>query len=165
LNEDGGYKKTENALGGIRTAEFSGTAEWGNKPSSFRSLVSSGTGGMAVRLGVEGIPGLHNFLEYVAPLVYPHSIEFGYTFMMHPNMAKSLLDYGFKTKASVYQWLYDTYFITVGDFRKMGDWDFLTSGGTRTIPNSNPPITYNAAGHDYNCTLSGIQLQALSRTA
>jgi hypothetical protein len=100
-----------------------------------------------VRLGVEGKPGPHNFLEYVAPLIYPHSVEFGYTFVMHPNMAKSLYDYGFKKKADIYQWLYDTYYITVGDFRGMGDWDFLTSGGTRTIPGTT--ITYNAAGNDY----------------
>jgi hypothetical protein len=136
------------------TAEFSGTAEWGNKPSSFRALVSSGAGGMAVRLGVEGIPGPHNFLEYIAPLVYPHSIEFPYTFVMHPNMAKSLYDYGFKKKKDVYQWLYDTYYVTIGEYKGYGDWDFLTAAGTRLIPGTN--MMYKDAPNDYKLHAFGI---------
>ncbi len=147
MREEGGYGLNESALGRISTAEFSGTAEWGNKPSSFRSLASSGTGGVAHRLGVEGIPGPHNWLEYVVPLVYPHSVEFPYTFVMHPNLAKNLYDYGFKKKADIYQWMYDTYYITIGEYKGYGDWDFLTSAGTRTIPGTD--MKYGEAPDSY----------------
>ena len=104
-------------------------------PSSFRGLISSGTGGMARRLGVEGIPGPHNFLEYVAPLLIASNVG-AVTFIMHPNMAKSLADDGFKNKSDVYAWLYNTYTITASDYTKYGWWDFSTSGGQSIEPTS-----------------------------
>ena len=104
-------------------------------PSSFRGLISSGTGGMARRLGVEGVPGPHNFLEYVAPLLISSNVG-AITFIMHPNMAKSLVDYGFKNKSDVYEWLFNTYTITANDYTKYGWWDFSTSGGQSIEPTS-----------------------------
>jgi hypothetical protein len=39
-------------------------------PSSYRSLQDAGEGGMAVRLGVVGKKGPHNWLEYFVPYLY-----------------------------------------------------------------------------------------------
>ena len=89
-------------------------------PSSFRGLIGEGYGGMARRLGYEGTPGPHNFLEYVCPLSIPWNAQSGTTFIMHLNMAKSLYDYGFTKKADVYQWMFDTYFITAAEWKKYG---------------------------------------------
>ena len=33
--------------------------------------------------------------------------------ILHMNLAKLLYDYGFKTKADVYKWMWDTYYVTV----------------------------------------------------
>ena len=57
-----------------------------------------------------------------------------YHLIMHPNMAKSLYDFGFKTKAAVYQWMWDTYFITVGELEKYGWYDFYTANGDNKEP-------------------------------
>jgi hypothetical protein len=130
FREEGGYKKTENSLGKALTM---GLAVQEYAPSSFRGLIGEGYGGMARRIGIEGKPGFKNFLEYVLPLYIPSfaNVCYGPTcLVMHPNMAKSLYDYGFKTKASVYQWMWDTYFITVGDLEKYGWYDFLTAAGS-----------------------------------
>ncbi len=146
-NEDSGYKKTDSVLGkvGVRASTMNEYA-----PSSFRGLIGEGYGGMARRLGVEGIPGPHNFLEYVLPLHTAScagAVKSGKLLIMHPNMAISLYDYGFKKKADVYQWMWDTYFITVGEVRKYGWYDFRTSGGTAKEPFSGTP--YDELPADY----------------
>lgn len=130
FNEDFGYKKTESVIGKSFTT-WSMVQQYA--PSSFRGLIGEGYGGMARRIGVEGKPGPHNFLEYVCPLIIPTAFG-GVTFIMHPNMAKSLYDDGFKTKAAVYQWMFDTYFITVADIEKYGWYDFFTAGGMAIEP-------------------------------
>jgi hypothetical protein len=131
-NKTVNYKKTESVLGkGSMT--MMDVQQYA--PSSFRGLIASGTGGMAKRMGVEGVPGPHNFLEYVMPLLIS-SMTGARTLIMHPNMAKSLNDYGFKSKADVYKWMYDTYTITAEDYTKYGWWDFSTSGGQSIEPTS-----------------------------
>jgi hypothetical protein len=65
LNEEAGFKKDESVVAvfgvpaGMRGVQHS--------PGGYRALQKSGHGGMARRLGVKGIPGPHNFLEYVLP--------------------------------------------------------------------------------------------------
>jgi hypothetical protein len=132
LREESGYKKTESAIGGIGGVLMtSGPFQ----PSAFRALISTGTGGIARRLGVEGIPGPHNVLEYIIPELIPvgrNTGAYGTTFLMHPNMAISLYDYGFKTKAAVYEWMWNNkeYWITAGEMRKNGNYDHATNAGT-----------------------------------
>lgn len=136
-NKESGYKKTESVLGKASPGHYSGNEKWGFQPSSFRGL-NEGSGGFARALGVEGKPGYYNFLEYVAPLVIGMGVG-GYggrTFHLHPGMAKSLYDYGFKKKADVYQWLYDTYFITRGQYYNSGAYDFSTAAGEKIEPTS-----------------------------
>ncbi len=155
LGETGGYARDYSVIGKVSAAEFTGIAEWGIKPSSFRSLIGDGTGGMARRMGVDGIPGPHNFLEYIAPMIYMHDIEWASTFVMHPNMAISLYDYGFEKKADVTQWLYDTFYVTIGEYKLLGDWDHLTDAGRRTIPGTN--FLYGEVPDDYKLHAFGIR--------
>jgi len=137
------YTKTDSILGkcGTQTSDVLQYA-----PSSFRGLIGEGYGGMARRLGVEGTPGPHNYLEYVIPLLIPSGIG-GHTFIMHLNMAKSLYDYGFKKKADVYKWMFDTYWITVGDYYNYGWFDFQTAAGENKEPTSGKP--YRDLPKDY----------------
>ncbi len=85
--------------------------------------------------------------------------------VLHPNIAKSLLDYGFKTKASVYKWMWDTYMVTKGDYYNTGDWDNLTNAGKDIEPTSGKPwgsLPDSFAIHRFgdspneNCILVGI---------
>jgi hypothetical protein len=134
LREEDSYKKTETSIAKITGAFFRvGTGQYA--PSSFRSLVSTGSGGMARRMGVEGKPGPKNFLEYVMPLLIPTAIG-GRTLLMAPNMAISLYEYGFKTKAAVSQWMVDTYFITQGEYEQYGWYDHGTQAGVAREPTS-----------------------------
>jgi hypothetical protein len=133
LREDrGGYKLTESAIGGMGSQSWD--ASWAIMPSSFRGLIGEGVGGMARSLGVEGIPGPHNFLQWVCDCLKNKGTLTGggACFVMHLNMAKSLYDYGFKKKADVYKWMYDNYFITVDDLYNLGWWEFNTADGQKT---------------------------------
>ena len=38
-------------------------------------------------------------------------------------------EFGFKKKADVYKWMFDTYFITQADWEKYGWYDFRTAAG------------------------------------
>lgn len=117
LNEEYGFKKDESVLvsisigselGGIQRAQFS--------PGGYRAFQKSGHGGIARRLGVKGIPGPHNFLEYIIPGLWAGG-EGGITFLMLPEMAQHLYECGFKSKDAVYEWLYKKSFVTVREYR------------------------------------------------
>jgi len=100
-------------------------------PGYYRSL-NSGTMGIARYLGVEGIPGKYNWMEAILPLFVKMMPSPGGTlFIMHMNLAELLYEYGFKSKAEVYQWMYDTYYITVHDYHYSGLFDHATDGGNR----------------------------------
>jgi hypothetical protein len=154
LREEAGYKKTENVLGSGSTSSLTVDQY---KPSSFRGLVSSGAGGMARRIGVEGKPGPHNFLEYVAPLCYTNPPG-GVTFVMCQNMADSLKAYGFKTKAEVYSWLWNNNKLSIGDWEKYGDYDFVTAAGENREPTSG--IKYKDLADDYMMPFFGSTANA-----
>ena len=127
-------------------------------PSSFRGLIGEGYGGMARRMGVEGIPGPHNFLEYVCPLLIPSgaNVCLGYvTFVMSPNMAKSLYEYGFKKKADVYKWLWEAYFITHAELKKYGWYDFITGAGEKIEPISGQK--YKDLPDDHELHVFGVE--------
>ncbi|MFC2023032.1 hypothetical protein ACFLTL_02630 [Chloroflexota bacterium] len=119
-------------------------------PSSFRGLIGEGYGGMARRIGVEGTPGPHNFLEYVLPLYIPSFANNPWgskTLLMHPNMAMSLYDYGFMKKAEVYEWMYESFHITAAEHRNYGWYDFMTASGDRTEATSG--MKYKDLPDDY----------------
>ncbi|MFC2022653.1 hypothetical protein ACFLTL_00605 [Chloroflexota bacterium] len=146
-NVERGYGPRESVLGKVGVRE-SGMNQYA--PSSFRGLIGEGYGGMARRIGVEGIEGPHNYLEYLLPLytkTCANTVKSGKLLIMHPNMAISLYDYGFQSKGAVYQWMWDTYFVTAKEVREYGWYDFRTSGGTRNEPFSGIP--YDELPDDY----------------
>jgi hypothetical protein len=130
LGEELGYKKTDSLLSKVGIHEGATVQEYA--PSSFRGLIADGYGGMARRVGKEGVPGPHNFLEYVMPIYLtasPNGLLASRILLMHPNMAKSLYDFGFKTKMSVYQWIFDTYKVPASLVKNSGWFEFGRSGG------------------------------------
>jgi hypothetical protein len=127
LNEEHGFEKDESAVvvmgaSGIQT-NFGGQFS----PGGYRAFQKSGHGGIARRLGVKGIPGPHNFLEFHAHSLWAAG-EGGRTFIMVPEMAKHLRDYGFTSKELVYKWLYNESFIPLKDYRNRSWPDLLTNG-------------------------------------
>ena len=118
LNEEYDFKKDESIIyvmnlgrGGttnIHRTEFS--------PGGYRAFQKSGHGGVARRLGVKGIPGPHNFLEYMLSEIWAGR-EGGITFLLLPQMARHLYDYGFKSKDAVYEWIYKQSFRTMKEYR------------------------------------------------
>jgi hypothetical protein len=57
-------------------------------PGGYREFQKSGHGGIARRIGVKGIPGPHNWLEYFAGGLW-RNWEGGKTFFMLPEMAET----------------------------------------------------------------------------
>jgi hypothetical protein len=118
LNEEYDFKKSESIVyvanlgrGGttnIHRTEFS--------PGGYRAFQKSGHGGIARRLGVKGIPGPKNWLEYMLPELWAGR-EGGITFLMLPQMARHLYDCGFKSKDEVYEWIYKQSFRTMKEYR------------------------------------------------
>ncbi len=125
LNEEYGYKKNESVIvvwGGAHGIEHQGF-----RPGGYRSLQRSGHGGLARRLNVKGTPGPHNWLEYLLPRLWACR-EGGYTFVMVPEMALHLQEYGFKTKKEVYEWLWKKSFEPLKDYRLRSGPDVETNG-------------------------------------
>jgi hypothetical protein len=127
LNEEHGFRKDESIVmimtecnhGGMLGHEFS--------PGGYRAFQKSGHGGMARKLGVKGIPGPHNWLEYIFPDIF-NIIEGGLTLIMIPELAMHLHQIGFKTKGDVYEWIYKKSFETVKRYRDRS-WPDLTTNG------------------------------------
>jgi hypothetical protein len=114
LNEEYDFKKTDNVLvpvasngGGSNTGAF--------MPGGYRELQKSGHGGIARRLGVKGIPGPHNILDYVQSFWTDQ--EGGFTFVLLPEIAQHLYEYGFKSKDAVYEYMYKRSFMTLKEYR------------------------------------------------
>ena len=104
---------------------------------SFQNL-NKGVGDLARALGVEGKPGNYNILQYLLPSMIGSTAN-GSTMpalFMSPGIAKSLYDYGLTSKAAVVAWVNANDWVTLGDWQKMGWYDFATNGGTRTIVTS-----------------------------
>jgi hypothetical protein len=125
LNEEFGFKRDESVVmvmgfeGGLSGRQFS--------PGGYRALQKSGHGGIARRLGVKGVPGPHNWLEY-----YTHSLwanrEGAVTLVMVPEMARHLQEYGFKSKDEAYKWLWKKSFNTLAEYRNRSWVDLTTNG-------------------------------------
>jgi hypothetical protein len=134
LNEEHGFSKDESIIlvhphvnDGIRGIQFS--------PGGYRAFQKSGHGGMARKLGVKGIPGPHNWLEYIIDDFWAGR-EGAKTIIMNPEMARHLYEYGFKTKDDVYEWLYQKSFIPLGKYRNYSWVDLHTDGWMGIEPRS-----------------------------
>jgi hypothetical protein len=158
VRQEVGFREEESAvsvvwaLGSVSQTQFA--------PSSFRALIAQGSGGMARRIGVEGQPGPHNFLEYVIPIIILDKRS-TWTFIMHPAMAQSLYDYGFKSKQAVYDWVTQAGMIPVEQYRNEGWFDHETNSGTNKEPTSgiaynDLPPNYQITGVRCNCILVGM---------
>jgi len=125
MNEEYGFGKDEsvimcmNGLFGIQGRQFS--------PGGYRAFQKSGHGGIARRLNVKGKPGPHNWLEYIVPGLWANQ-EGGWTFVMVPEMARHLYEYGFKSKEAVYEWLWKKSFMPVKEYRNYSWTDLRTNG-------------------------------------
>jgi len=125
LNEEHGFKKDESVVmariteGGIEGAQFS--------PGGYRAFQKSGHGGIARRLDVKGIPGPHNWLEYLVPGLWANR-EGTRTFIMVPEMAQHLYEIGFKSKEEVCEWIWKKSFIPLKEHKNYS-WPDLTTDG------------------------------------
>ena len=137
LNEEMGFRKDESI---IMTASMMGG--WGigqqHAPGVYRSLQRTGHGAMARFLNVKGIPGPHNYLEYLVKDLWA-TMEGGLTLVMPPQIAQDLCDYGFKSKESIYEWIWKKSFEPVAKFRMRGSQDFITNGWLATEKTSGKP--------------------------
>ena len=148
LNEEYDFKKEESIIyvinlgrGGttsIHRTEFS--------PGGYRALQKSGHGGIARRLGVKGIPGPHNFFEYMLTELWAGR-EGGITFLMLPQMAQHMYELGFKSKDDIYEWLYNASFVTMKEYRTHSWPDVQTNSWLGIEPKSGKP--YKELPDDY----------------
>jgi hypothetical protein len=74
-------------------------------PYYYRSL-TTGTGGLARLLGVEGQPGWYNWVEALVKFIIPSKVTpGGLGLVVHPSLAYQLYMSGFDTKLDYYNWL------------------------------------------------------------
>lgn len=136
LREEHDFKKNESCVVplqmgfSIRNTEF--------MPGGYREFQKSGHGGIARRIGVKGIPGPHNFMEYFIEHLWADG-EGGKTFFLLPEMARDLHAYGFKTKNDVYEWLYKKSFMPLKQYRTHQAPDVWTNGWKAIEPTSGKP--------------------------
>ncbi len=126
LNEELGFRKDESVImaggGGMGGG---GGQTW--MPGVYRALQKSGHGAIARFLDVKGIPGPHNFLDYLLDGMWV-TREGGVTLVMIPSMAKDLYDVGFKSKDEVYEYIYKKSFEPLSRYRMRGRPDYATNG-------------------------------------
>jgi len=133
LNEESGFKKDESVIMTLNTGGSIMGAQ--HTPAGYRMLQKAGKGGMAKKLGLEGKPGPHNWLEYYIPSLMNYR-EGGYTFIMVPEMAQHLYEYGFKSKDEVYQWIWERSFEPLSEYMKRQPLDLATNGWVGIEPRS-----------------------------
>jgi hypothetical protein len=105
-------------------------------PGYFRTM-NTGQMGIARMLGVAGTPGHYNWMEYILPkYIELHPAVGGVTFLLHNNMAELMYEAGFKSKDSIYKWMWDTYYITVEQHYNTGLWEFPYDNGKAIEPTS-----------------------------
>jgi len=144
LREEYDFKKDESCIVpmqmgfSIRNTEF--------MPGGYREFQKSGHGGIARRLGVKGIPGPHNFIEYMVKSLWADG-EGGKTFFLLPEMARDLQAYGFKTKDDLYEWLYKKSFMPMKEYRTHQAPDVWTNAWKGIEPTSGKP--YKELPEDY----------------
>jgi len=136
LNEELGFKKDESVVMPIMPQRWGIGQE--NAPGVYRSLQKSGHGAIARFLDVKGIPGPHNYLDYLTKNIWD-TMEGGFTLVIEPSMAQDLVDLGFKSKEEVYEYLWKKSFQPMKEYRIRGAADFWTNGWTGIEPTSGKP--------------------------
>ncbi len=127
LNEELGFRKDESVLMLCRPGNWNiGQA---HMPGVYRSLQKSGHGAIARFLNVKGKPGPHNYIDFVTDGIW-RTMEGGFTLILVPSMAMDLYNYGFKTKESIYEYIWKKSFEPVGRYRMRGMPDWTTNGWT-----------------------------------
>ncbi len=125
LNEELGYKKDESVLMLTRPGSWGIGQE--HMPGIYRSLQKSGHGAIARFLDVKGIPGPHNYIEFLTHKIWS-TMEGGFTLILVPQMAQDLYDYGFKSKDEIYEYLWKKSFEPLRDYLVRGTPDLRTNG-------------------------------------
>jgi hypothetical protein len=171
LNEELGFSKDESVLMPCMPGA------WGlgqmNMPGVYRSLQRTGHGAIARFLDVKGIVGPHNYLEYLIKDLWA-TREGGITLVMPQQVAQDLCDYGFKSKESIYEWIWKQSFEPVSRFRMRGAQDFVTNGWLGIEKTSGKPwrelpddYMVPAGGDDpfgsYNILLMNMEETAVAR--
>ncbi len=136
LNEEYGYKKDESIVMATHPGSFGIGQHF--MPGVYRALQKDGHGAMARYLDVKGVPGPHNWLEYLAVGLWS-AREGGITLVMVPEMAQHLVDIGFKSKDDVCEWIWKKSFEPVKEYRMRGAPDFATNGWTSIERTSGKP--------------------------
>jgi hypothetical protein len=106
--------------GGLNGAQFS--------PGGYRALQKSGHGGMARKLGVKGIPGPHNWLDWILPDIWVGEREGGRVFVMVHEMAYDLYRLGYKSKKEVLEYIWNKSLEPLKDYRNRSWVDLMTNG-------------------------------------
>jgi hypothetical protein len=129
LNEEYGYSKNESVIMNIPIPHSSNA--WGigqeHMPGVYRSLQRTGHGAIARYLGVKGIVGPHNYLEFLCKDMWACR-EGGFTIAMPPQIAMDMYNYGFKTKQSIYEYFWKKSFEPMSKYRVRGTPDYRTNG-------------------------------------
>jgi hypothetical protein len=136
LREEYDFKKNESCVVSVQMGFSIRNTEF--MPGGYREFQKSGHGGIARRIGVKGIPGPHNFMEYFIKNLWSDG-EGGKTFFLLPEMARDLRSYGFKTKNEVYEWIYKKSFMPLKDYRTHQAPDVWTNGWKAIEPTSGKP--------------------------
>ncbi|MFC2038243.1 hypothetical protein ACFLUG_00520 [Chloroflexota bacterium] len=136
LNEEMGFKKDESVIMQCMPGAW-GLGQF-NMPGVYRSLQRTGHGAIARFLDVKGIPGPHNYLEYLVKDAWA-TRDGGFTLVMPPQIAQDMCDYGFKTKDEIYEWIWKKSFEPVSKFRMRGAQDYVTNGWLGTEKTSGKP--------------------------
>jgi hypothetical protein len=137
LNEELGFKKKESVVmvqknigGGVVGSQFS--------PGGYRAFQKSGHGGLARRFDVKGKPGPHNWLRYIIPSIFK-TREGAWTIIMVPEMAQHLLEFGFKSKDEIYEWMWKESFEPLKNYRDRSWPDYQRNGWMGIEPTSGRP--------------------------
>jgi hypothetical protein len=136
LREEYDFKKDESCVVSIRVGFSMRNTEF--MPGGYREFQKSGHGGIGRRLGLKGARGPHNWMEYFIDNLWADG-EGGKTFLLLPEMARDLQQYGFKTKDAVYEWLYKKSFMTIREYRTHQAPDVWTNGWKAIEPTSGKP--------------------------
>jgi hypothetical protein len=96
-------------------------------PGVYRSLQKSGHGAIARYLNVKGLPGPHNYIDFLVDGIWATN-EGGFTLVFVPDMAKDMYDYGFKSKQAIYEYMWKKSFEPVKHYKLRGTPDLRTNG-------------------------------------
>ena len=141
LNEEYDFKKDENIIFTMQLGTGGGVSIHRTtfSPGGYRALQKSGHGGMARKLGVKGIPGPHNWLDWILPDIWVGEREGGRVFVMVHEMAYDLYRLGYKSKDEVLEYIWKKSFEPLKQYRNRSWVDLMTNGWMGTEPQSGKP--------------------------